>query len=941
MKSLKKVASLILIMVLALSMAMSMIACSDNTDDSNNPNGDNNNTGTTDAYTVSLKTIGGMALSGIDVYVYEDNTLANIQQFGETDENGLVTFTMPVNSNYAITLSGLPKGYQVEPFYSFNGNTAVITLVSSVIKDDSLSNVTLGLGDVMYDFTITTTEGTSLTLSEVLKEKDMVLLNFWYTSCSWCVTEFPIMEQAYQMYKEDVEIIAVDPYNEGINAIKSFQQELQLTFPMGECPIAWSNTFGITGYPTSVIIDRYGVICVIERGAITSLRPFTCAFEHFTADNYQQKICANGVADLVTNVKPTYTMDTSENIGAAINKGDITVTYRPETEDANAEYIWPFIITQKDGESCIMASNKGIESSYAIMYADVTLKAGQAIGFDYFSSTESQADIMYVIVNDDDIFQISGESDTWKSCYPWVAEEDGVYEVALCFLKDESDNVGDDTVYVKNMRVVDVKDIDTATYLPRYAATETEDSYEYVEIFYNDSDGYYHVGSKNGPLLLANLLTTTMFNEEKSVFDLVYDGSVVVDGVNMYDAIIDYCSYASNSIMSGYCTVNKELAEQLKKIASVVGFDNTENEWLKVCKYYEVYGSTTQLSDPISGLAPFSAPSAKLGKNVSTNYFYYDRAIIPRGLLAKFVPSKSGVYRITSKTDYEHGVNAWIFDENRNTLYTYEQDERMFEDETNCSMVFYMEAGKSYYIDIAFWDVYQTGYIYYDIEYMASSVELFRLAAPGYFTYDSDTTGNTMYYVITGGIDVVLGSDGRYYEDLGKDSNGKQKYGSLIYADFTGITGIFDTPIATVITTGSDGKKKEIKGMIEKGAFDFSKTEYDAFVLSYFDKNNYDADATKTELKSVWGEDYDDYYILYQVEDVLAGKYHGTGEDLTDAISAYLDDIIKDGHEEREGCVVVTKELAELLQMIMDKYTFENVEYSWLKLCYYYDYIGK
>ena len=38
--------------------------------------------------------------------------------------------------------------------------------------------------------------------------------------------------------------------------------------------------------------------------------------------------------------------------------------------------------------------------------------------------------------------------------------------------------------------------------------------------------------------------------------------------------------------------------------------------------------------------------------------------------------------------------------------------------------------------------------------------------------------------------------------------------------------------------------------------------------------------------------------------------------------------------------VVVTEELAEILQMLMDKYTFENVDHSWTKLCYYYDYLG-
>lgn len=947
MSSLKKVLSLVLVIVLALSMAMSMIACGDKEgDDTKKPNengGSDNAGGETGTYTVSLKTIGGMAMSGIEVYVYADDTLADLKQYGETDAEGLVNFDLPVSDKYAITLSGVPKGYSVDASYAFTGNIAVITLVSSVVKDDSLSNVTLGLGDVMYDFTVTTPDGDTLTLSEILKEKKAVLLNFWYTGCSWCVTEFPFMDEAYQMFKDDIEVIAVDPMNEGNSAIKSFQNDLQLTFPMAECPTAWSTTFGITGYPTSILIDRYGVICLIEAGAITSLRPFTNVFEHFTADDYQQKLCENGVADLVTNVKPTYTMDTSENIGAAINKGDITVTYRPEAEDANAEYIWPFIITEKNGEKCVMASNKGIDSSYAIMYADVTLKAGQAIGFDYLASSENKNDVMVVIVNDQDIFQISGvsEKEEWKSCYPWVADADGVYELALCFIKDESDAEGDDTVYVKDMRVVDAKDVDTATYLPRNAATETEDSYEYVNIVLNEKDGYYHVGSANGPLLLANLLTPSMFNEEKSIFDLVYDGSVVVDGVNMYDAIVTYCSYASNSTLNGYCTVNKELAEQLKKIASVVGFDHTDNEWLKACKYYQVYGTDQQLVDPIAGLAPFSAPEAKLGKNVSTNYFYYDRAIIPRGLLAKFVPDKSGVYRITSKTDYEHGVNAWIFNENREEIYTYEPDERMFEDEKNCSIVYYMEAGKPYYIDIAFWDVYQTGYIYYDIEYVAKEIDLFRLAAPGYFTYDSDATGDEMYYVISGGIDVVLGADGRYYEDLGKDANGKQKYGSLIYADFEGITGIFDTPIATVNTTDADGKKVTIKGLIDKGAFDFSKTEYDAYVLAYLEKNNNDIEATKAELKTVWGESYDSYAEIYQLDDVFEGKFHGTGEDLTDEISKYLKDIIRDGHKEREGCVVVTKELAEILQMVMEKYTFENVDNAWIKLCYYYDYIGQ
>ena len=44
--------------------------------------------------------------------------------------------------------------------------------------------------------------------------------------------------------------------------------------------------------------------------------------------------------------------------------------------------------------------------------------------------------------------------------------------------------------------------------------------------------------------------------------------------------------------------------------------------------------------------------------------------------------------------------------------------------------------------------------------------------------------------------------------------------------------------------------------------------------------------------------------------------------------------------DERDGCVEVDERLAEILGMLMDKYTFDNVENSWLKVCYYYDYLG-
>ena len=908
---------LVLAIVAAIVVPMLTSNSNDGDDTSDRPNGDT-------LYTVNIKSNGGMPLSNLDVYIYADDTLGDIVDYTKTNDNGTATFNLDKNSNYAIVISPVPKGYLVEKSYKFDGTKKDIVISSSLFTDADISSATLELGDVMYDFTVMKPDGTEIKLSEVLKTKKLVVLNFWYTTCSWCLEEFPLMQELYKDYSDDIEIIALNPMEDN-NAVDSFQKQYGYTFPMAACPASWANTFSVQGYPTSIFIDQYGVICVVESGAITSKRPWVCAFDHFTADDYKQKLCKNGIGDLVTQIKPTFEMPKSEEIANAINSGTINVTYNPETEDENAEFIWPFVIGEKSGRSCVYASNKTIDGSYAILYANVELKAGQAVGFDYLVSSELGCDIMYVIVNDEDVFQISGVSspEKWQSCYPCVADKDGTYEVAFCYLKDESGADGDDTVYIDNMRVVDKSQIDTATYLPRYAATANEnDEYSYVNVVFNKNDGYYHVGSENGPLLLADLMGYTPFNEEESVQTLVMNGDADEKGVSLYDkkedkglGMVTYFSYASNAKINGVCTVNKELAEMLKQVARVAGFEDDDNEWLKMCKYYQAYGpGATQLADPIKGLAPFCAFKTTLGKNVATNNFYYDRVIMPRGLLSEFVPTKSGVYRFTSKSDYKDGIDAWIFNKDCEVIYTYEHDEKLYTDPNNCSMVYYMEAGKPYYINMAFWDVYATGTINYDVEYIGASHKLFRLCAPGYFTYDTDATGSAMYDVIAGGIEPVV-KDGKYYDS---------KDGSAIYADFTGLTTVFNNAITE---------------MIEMGGFDFSKSETDGEILAYLKQNNNDTEKTDEYLKKLWGEEYDANAEIYQIDDIFAGRYHGNGDDRTEDIKKYLGKIIKSG-DELNGCVVVDEELAEILQELMDKYTFEDVENSWLKLCYYYDYLG-
>ena len=120
------------------------------------------------------------------------------------------------------------------------------------------------------------------------------------------------------------------------------------------------------------------------------------------------------------------------------------------------------------------------------------------------------------------------------------------------------------------------------------------------------------------------------------------------------------------------------------------------------------------------------------------------------------------------------------------------------------------------------------------------------------------------------------------------------------------------------------------------GGFNFAYSETDQQVMAKLEEFNNDVDACRAYYKQLWGDEYAEWEAIYQLEEVLAGIYHGEGRDFTSAITAYLDEMISNDAPELEGCVAVDAELAEILQAFMDKYSFSGVEHSWTKLCYYY-----
>lgn len=307
---------------LAAALCLGLVACNNNTPNQTDAtDGSTAPEGTT--YTVEVLSEGGKALSQIGVYVYADETLEELVAFVKTDDAGKASFTDAASDTYVAVLADLPEGYKAEEKYPLTGETTKIVLTAGLLEETDLAGVTYKLGDVMHDFTVTTADGTTCKLSELLAKKQAVVLNFWYIECNPCKTEFPFMQEAYTEYADALEIIAMNPVNTDAADIADYQNEQKLTFPMAQCDPAWENAMQLTAYPTTVVVDKFGTIALIHKGSIPDAQTFKDVFAFFTAEDYEQTVVED-IEDIMTTEPETGTVNNPTELGG-VTSFELTV----------------------------------------------------------------------------------------------------------------------------------------------------------------------------------------------------------------------------------------------------------------------------------------------------------------------------------------------------------------------------------------------------------------------------------------------------------------------------------------------------------------------------------------------------------------------------------------------------------------------------------------
>ena len=815
----------------------------------------------TEKYDVTVKSVGGLAMEGVLVQLKENGTLISS---AVTSETGVANVPVDELKEYEVELQDLPDGYFVVDSgvkTSADGGALTVTVNSAVIPDSTLPSK-YEVGDIMHDFSVTTSDNKTFTLSEVLKTHKLVLLNFWGTLCSPCIGEFDDMERAYRAYKDDVAIIALS-IQDSMTGVKEFKSSYgttynceDITFDMGsDISQEFYDVFHSynQGYiPFTVLIDRYGRFSDCGTGGLSET-DFRAVFDEYISDDYVQKVPVTGNPDDPTKPiepepdKPDVTMPDSAAIEVALNARGFTGTYAASSDES----VWPWLVSA-DGKS-IYAANMGHHRTTATIEMTANLQPGQFLAFDYKLNTEdaADADLLYVYMDGSKMQVYYGVTDGWQTCYVYTPLEAGSYTLTLSYVKDKDDSrlVGDEQVLIANMRTVteeDIKEANVSVNIYRDASygintaeyNKTSNWLHYITPVMGD-DGYYHVNSKDGPYLLANLMSATHYTPN-SLTVLAYSDYFHQAELSDYAAFFSsgvatdkgYCegnkSYswlANNSNIPDFCPVDELLATVLDKVASnfkAFGIAQyyTENTWLEFCGYYDHYGVGNPIENPIRGICKAEAFEAQTG----VNHVNVDRVLVPRGLVYEFNCAHTGVYHIYSAVpaDLQTSAAVWVEEGNRTLA---ESDPA-----GDYSVRVNFEAGKTYYIITALGMPSDFGEFDFYIDLIGDSYNEFTYASDGTYTF-ADETYTEEIIIRNHGMHAKLGDDGYYHQILpdGTTDSGDTSY---LWIDMIHNTNRFNYATLEELATGA----KLVEELNGKKFFDFTAedgVDYSNIVLEY------------------------------------------------------------------------------------------------------------
>ena len=170
------------------------------------------------------------------------------------------------------------------------GYLGLKALVQNQMSKVNDINLSVTRGQQAPDFALPLTDGSEAKLSELLKDKEVVVLNIFASWCGPCKKEFPDMEKTYQKYKDKMEIVAVsgDTVLDSMDDMIKYKEEHNLSFLIGMKNES-IDSLKVGGFPTTYIIDRNGRIVFSQSSAFLHEGDFEKVVTSLMGDDYEGK----------------------------------------------------------------------------------------------------------------------------------------------------------------------------------------------------------------------------------------------------------------------------------------------------------------------------------------------------------------------------------------------------------------------------------------------------------------------------------------------------------------------------------------------------------------------------------------------------------------------------------------------------------------------------
>lgn len=177
-----------------------------------------------------------------------------------------------------------------------SASTDATALETAVPSTETTVPVVPEEAEYLQDFTVQTVDGGTFTLSEALDSHELVLVNLFATWCPPCKMEFPYLQEAWEQEQERVAVIAlsVEP-TDTLDVLKTFAEEMGLTFPIGRTESTDLNRFVTEGIPTTIVADRTGRIATVEIGAKSATQQFLDLFDEYSGADYDPALCTYSI----------------------------------------------------------------------------------------------------------------------------------------------------------------------------------------------------------------------------------------------------------------------------------------------------------------------------------------------------------------------------------------------------------------------------------------------------------------------------------------------------------------------------------------------------------------------------------------------------------------------------------------------------------------------